>query len=194
MSFIEDFKNFATRKASELLERARDRLPSGTPQFTLDTLEISLGGQSLAFRIDVERRAAWTIYVELSTRIATRPLDPEHGLLREALSSLYGTFALVRETLKDAGPAVARGRMSLGGFSLRLLNEELAPFLAKWHPKLSDWEHQPHDVGPAEHERNWTHASLLRQELEACRRIVVGYAESLAILAGLDEPEPGPEQ
>jgi hypothetical protein len=34
---------------------------------------------------EVEQRAAWSLYVELTTRIATEPLDPVKGSLREAL-------------------------------------------------------------------------------------------------------------
>jgi hypothetical protein len=39
-----------------------------------------------------ERRAAWSLYVELVTRIAVQPLEIDEGLLREALTSLYSLF------------------------------------------------------------------------------------------------------
>ncbi len=45
---------------------------------------------------DTERRAAWELYVELVTRVATVPL--EYGLLREALTSLYSLFSSARHT------------------------------------------------------------------------------------------------
>ncbi len=37
---------------------------------------------------EVERRAAWELYVELLTRVAVVPLAREEGLVREALASL----------------------------------------------------------------------------------------------------------
>jgi len=44
-----------------------------------------------------ERRAAWSLYVELVTRIAVEPLEGEEGLLREDLNSLYSLFGTTRE-------------------------------------------------------------------------------------------------
>lgn len=35
-----------------------------------------------------ERRATWSLYVELATRIAVQPLEANEGLAREALNSL----------------------------------------------------------------------------------------------------------
>ncbi len=39
-----------------------------------------------------ERKAAWSLYVELVTRIAVQPLEVDTGLIREALNSLYNLF------------------------------------------------------------------------------------------------------
>jgi hypothetical protein len=183
MSFIDEFKQFAHKRAAELREASKAEL-------TLDTVQVSVAGQSVAFRVDVERRAAWDIYIELATRVTARPMNPEHGLLRDALSSLHAIFGIVRSTLKAAGPGIARGPESLGGYSLRLLNDELAPFLAEWHAKLADWEHhRPADLGPAEHEHAWPEVGALREQLEQRRMAVAGYVEALADLAGLDEPD-----
>lgn len=190
MSFIDEVKDFASQRSAELRELTKKLVELGQSELTLDTVQVSVAGQSLAFRVDVERRAAWDIYIELATRITARPMNPEHGLLRDALTSLHAIFAIVRATLKTAGPAVARGPLSLGGFSLRLLNDELAPFLAEWHAKLADWEHRrPEHVGPAEHEHAWPEVGAMRGQLELRRHAVAGYVEALAILAGLDEPE-----
>lgn len=183
MSFVDEVKQFAKHRANELRELSKSQL-------TLDTVQLSVAGQSVAFRVDVERRAAWDIYIELATRVTARPMNPEHGLMRDALTSLHSIFAIVRETLKQAGPTVARGPMSLGGFSLRLLNVELAPFLAEWHAKLTDWEHhRPPNVGPVQHEHAWAELGAMRGQLEQRRQAVTGYVDALRILAGLDEPD-----
>jgi hypothetical protein len=54
-----------------------------------------------------ERRAAWSLYIELVTRIAVQPLEVDEGLLREALTSLYSMFGTTREILKQ-GVKVAK--------------------------------------------------------------------------------------
>src|SRR5262245_30583757 len=51
-----------------------------------------------------QKRAAWALYVELSTRIATQDLDLEYGHVREALDSLHALFAATREILRAEGP------------------------------------------------------------------------------------------
>src|SRR3990172_8420192 len=89
---------------------------------------------------EVQQRAAWELFVELSTRIATQPLGPEEGLLREALTSLYSIFAATRDVLRRAGPSVATGPNSLGPVAVDVLNKGLRPFPAQWHPLLQSWE------------------------------------------------------
>ncbi len=190
MSFIDEVKEFAKQRSAELRALAKQLQTLGQSELTLDSVQLSVAGQSLAFRVDVERRAAWDLYIELATRVTARPMNPTHGLMRDALTSLHAIFAIVRATLKQAGPAVARGPLSLGGFSLRLLNDELAPFLAEWHAKLTDWEHhRPPGIGPVQHEHAWPELLAMRSQLEQRRQAVVGYVEALAILAGLDESD-----
>lgn len=58
----------------------------------LKTVSVSLpfGIGSMSWNTDpTERKAAWSLYVELVTRIAVQPLSVDQGLVREALNSLY---------------------------------------------------------------------------------------------------------
>jgi hypothetical protein len=76
------------------------------------------------------------------------PLASNEGLLREALSSLYALFAITRDVLRRHGPQVAMptrdSDYSLGQIATAVLNSELRPVLARWHPALEDWEaHRP---------------------------------------------------
>ena len=89
-----------------------------------------------------ERRAAWSLYVELVTRISVQPLGHKEGLLREALSSLHSIFGSTRQILREAGPDVGGSYESVGGIAIAVLNRGLRPFLAKWHPSLQAWEVQ----------------------------------------------------
>jgi hypothetical protein len=133
-----------------------------------------------------ERKAAWSLYVELITRIAVQPLEIDTGLVREALTSLYSLFGVTRQVLKEAGPNVGASRDSVGGIAIAVLNKGLRPFLTKWHPLLQDWEAQcPPSLSLREHERNWTEEPKLRSELKALRSDLEQYANALAVIAGV---------
>lgn len=135
-----------------------------------------------------ERKAAWSLYIELVTRIAVQPLEVDEGLLREVLTSLYNLFGVTRQILKEAGPNVGASRESVGGIAIAALNNGLRPFLAKWYPLLQTWEAQrPPQVSPKEHERNWPEETKFRDELESLRRDLEEYADALAIIAGVNE-------
>ena len=147
-------------------------------------LPFNLG--SLEFEAnEAEQRAAWSLYVELTTRIAVQTLDTHEGLLREALNSLYSLFGLTRQILRDAGPAVAHDPQSFGPVAIRVLNEGLRPFTSKWHPLLKDHEEQrPPGVPPLEHEHNWERFSQMRQELAELQKQMRIYADVLAEISG----------
>ena len=46
---------------------------------------------------DVERHAAWELYVELVTRVSVVPPQADQELLREALTSLNSLFTTTRD-------------------------------------------------------------------------------------------------
>lgn len=133
-----------------------------------------------------ERRAAWSLYVELVTRITVQPLESEQGLLREALNSLYSLFGITRQILREAGPDVGVSRNSVGGIAIAVLNNGLRPFLSKWHPALEEWEAQrPNTTSGKQHEKDWSEEPQLRSELELLTKDLQKYAEALAKIVGV---------
>jgi hypothetical protein len=155
------------------------KLTVGLP-FNLGSLEFEAN--------EVEQRAAWSLYVELTTRIAIQPLDPEEGLLREALTSLYSLFELTREILREAGPEVAHGQNSFGPVAIEVLNVGLRPFTAKWHPRLLAHEQlRPEGVSALEHERAWAQFEEMRKELAALQQQMGVYADVLGKISGAKE-------
>ncbi|MBD1866140.1 hypothetical protein H6F95_02240 [Cyanobacteria bacterium FACHB-471] len=160
-----------------------------TPKFKVKTVSTSLPfglGQVELESDDAMRRAAWALYVELTTRITTQTLEDDQGLLREALNSLYSLFASTREILREAGPDVGTSLESVGGIAIAVLNVGLRPFLTKWHPALSAWEAQrPTDVGPREHEKNWSEEPQLRNELKLLRENLEQYIHALTEVIGV---------
>lgn len=135
-----------------------------------------------------EQNAAWSLYVELVTRVAVQSLGTEQGLLRESLNSLYTLFGTTREVLKMAGPKVGASRHSVGGIAIAVLNNGLRPFMTRWHPALEAWEMQiPRDVSKKVHEQNWSEAFLMRQELTELRNDLEQYAIALAAISGVEQ-------
>ncbi len=141
---------------------------------------------------EVERRAAWELYVELLTRVAVVPLARGEGLVREALASLYALFATTREVLRKAGPQVAEpkpaGQYNLAFLAVALLNFALRPVLARWHPVLEEWEAiRPAGRSRREHEQAWARIGALRDELETTREQLTYYAALLAAACGVPD-------
>ena len=156
-------------------------------------VKISLGFLELSGEWEpnnVERAAAWEVYVELITRVATVPLAPGDALLREALSSLYSIFATTRDVLRRSGPDLAEpkpnGQYNFAFLAVTILNSGIRPLLARWHPALAEWEGQrPDGVSAAAHERAWPHADELRAALETNRETLTDYAAALATACGV---------
>jgi hypothetical protein len=139
---------------------------------------------------DVERSAAWELYVELITRVSVVPLGEGEVLLREALTSLYSIFHTTRDVLRKYGPDIAEpkpdGQLNFAFLAVTILNAGIRPLLARWHPALTRWEEQcPPGASPAAHEHAWARADELRAELEQTRIALTDYAAALAIACGV---------
>jgi len=136
---------------------------------------------------ETERKAAWSLYVELVTRIPVQSLEADQGLLREALDSLHSMFTITRQILRDAGPDVGISSKSVGGIAIAVLNKGLRPFLSKWHPLLQTWEAQkPPTASPKQHEKNWSLEPQMHEELLVLGKELQQYAEALAKIVGVE--------
>ncbi len=184
---------FRTEVAVQEIQATRNgtqgtRMPKKDPA-KLKKVSVSLpfGIGSAAWETDqTERRAAWSLYIELVTRIAVQPLGPDESHDREALNSLYSLFGTTREVLKEAGPDVGASRQSVGGISIAVLNVGLRPFLAKWHPALQNWEaRREAGVSIGDHEHAWPEHQSFREDLENLTENLNQYAEALAEIAGV---------
>jgi hypothetical protein len=140
---------------------------------------------------DVHRAVGWNIFVEASTRITTQRLG-EEGFIREALTSLYGLFTIVRTELKRMSPSPPpskAGVYTVESYALRMLNDGLRPMLARWHPRLQQWEQtgKPESV--------WPLAPMCRNDLEVTRTRVSAYVHGLGAMLDVHDLEHvlGPE-
>jgi hypothetical protein len=137
-----------------------------------------------------EEKAAWEMYVELTTRISVVELKPDEGFLREALTSLYSLFGTTRQILREYGPSVAipqdESEVAFGYLAVAILNIVLRPVLAKWHPLLYDYEcSRKKGTSILEHESKWEKAAELRKVLNETRMTLIDYANLLAKAAGV---------
>ena len=137
-----------------------------------------------------ERNAAWSLYIELVTRIAVQALPANEGSLREALTSLHSLFGSTRQILREAGPDVGASISSVGGIAIAVLNRGIRPFLSRWHPALSDWEsRRDPGVSAGVHEQKWPEGDQLRSELAGLTVGLAAFADGLATIAGVSNKQ-----
>jgi hypothetical protein len=134
---------------------------------------------------DDTQQVAWQLFVESVTRISTQQLDDDEGLIREALTSLYGLFATTRDILRAARPTARGEGITVEYLAVNLLNRELRPFLAKWHPRLREFENAHPDLP----ESAWPQAAACRSELSRVQANTREYVLGFARLAGVRDPE-----
>jgi transcriptional regulator with XRE-family HTH domain len=138
---------------------------------------------------EVERQAAWEIYIELVTRVPLGTLDEDGGIVREALSSLHSLFQTTRTILRQLGPRKMRPdtelTQSCSYLAVSMLNVTLRPFLSKWHPLLKDYEERrPAAAGVLEYEQQWQYYAQFRHEMSVLRKALLDDARSFAQIAG----------
>lgn len=154
---------------------------------TLERVSVNLPFGIGCIELEIKRAekiVAWSLYVELVTRIAIQPLKSDEGLLKEALTSLHSLFGTTRQILKEAGPVVGVSPKSVGGIAIAVLNQGIRPFLAKWHPALEDWESKRlSTISNKQHEKDWDKEPELRRELESLTHHLKQYADALAKIA-----------
>ena len=121
---------------------------------------------------DADRKAAWDLYVELLTRVATQPIAPDHGDEKTALDSIHSLFATTRQVLKDNGP----GCQHFAQIAVVVLNQIVRPFTAKWHRmSMAGAFSLPENCGE------------FRKELAALQVELSHYTRMLADMAGVED-------
>ncbi len=120
---------------------------------------------------DEDKTAAWELYVELITRVATQHLEPDAGDEAAALKSISDLFALTRETIKRNG----RHCINFTRIAVVVLNQKVRPFTAKWH-RLT----RAAPLGDAD-------TVAFREELRGLQTDLRNYTRLLADLADVED-------
>jgi hypothetical protein len=121
---------------------------------------------------DVDKDAAWELYIELLTRITTQYLSPDHGDERTALESVHSLFGLTRDIIKRKG----RHCTQFTKVAIVVLNQVVRPFTAKWH-KLS----------MAKAFDDPQQCQQFRKELVTLQEVLRRYTRMLADLADVED-------
>jgi hypothetical protein len=119
-----------------------------------------------------DSEAAWEMYVELLTRIATQPLPDDSGLEKSALNSVYSLFGITRGILRKYG----KDSIGFAKIAIIILNQVVRPFTARWH-KLSE-------EGSFDDPKQ---RALFRGELKQLQKKLRNYMGMLAEIAGVEE-------
>jgi len=168
------------------------------------SLDLPFGVGGVSVDVSVESAdAAWSLYVEYSTRIASVGLQRGTGSVREALEALHSLFGVTREILKAKGLAVTSEgeHESVGTIAIRILNEGIRPHLARWHTSLAEfeaatwrsWIGQGHAL--PDHPRlalalvdesKWSEYEVFYDQLPALQHELELYVDAFARMAGVE--------
>jgi hypothetical protein len=135
-----------------------------------------------------QRRVAWSLFVEIVTRIATQPMTETEGDDGIALKSLYDLFQSTRKSITEMEPTqVLPSRKpsfdTVETYALAMLNQDLRPFLSKWHPIWDPWRKANPDTACS----NWDHHTAFRADLKVLQIKIRGRAEGLGKIARVSE-------
>ena len=121
---------------------------------------------------DEDKDAAWELYIELLTRIATQQLPKENGDEATALEGVHKLFELTREIIKRHG----RECIEFTKIAIVILNQIVRPFTAKWHKEmLANAFTDSHKCDE------------FRNELSELQNILGSYTKMLSDMAGVED-------
>ena len=120
---------------------------------------------------EIRKKAAWSMYVEMETRVLTQPLPPKHGDEKTALKSVFSLFETTRDILNKYGPDCSE----FSEIAFAVLNQRVRPFTAKWHRKKIKGAF-----------KKKAECAKFRDELESLRKVLEVYTVVLANMAGIE--------
>ena len=141
-------------------------------QWSLTGIKLNTKFAELEFSPTDDQTAAWEMYVELLTRIATQPLGDEDGDEETALTSIYSLFGITRSILKEKG----RTATNFTKIAVIILNQIIRPFTAKWHKKKTEHAFN-----------NPTECLNFRTELKELQIQLIQYTKLLANMAKVED-------
>lgn len=135
-----------------------------------------------------QRRIAWTIFVEAVTRITTQPMNDDQGDNGVALKSLYDFFQDTRQIIANMEatsimPSTRKSLDTVETYALAMLNQDIRPFLSKWHPIWDVWR-KLNSNAPSS---NWERHTEFRADLKTLQSKMLERVIGLGIIAGIPD-------
>ena len=151
----------------------KDSLPDWFKRFHLEKVKINAGMVHVEMSFhDIDKEAAWELYIEMLTRIVTQHLPSTSGDETTALDSIRTLFPTTREILRRRGPKA----MKFSKVAIPVLNQVIRPFTAKWHKERL--------AGAFSNEKK---RQEFRKELETLLEDLRNYTHMLANIAGVED-------
>jgi len=129
---------------------------------------------------------AHRIWVELVTRKAALPIDPERDVIIEIYDSWYALFGKVRKLLGDVPSQLIRKEKStrkLIGIFTETLNRGLRPHLTEWHARFRSWYSQHsnelNEKTPQQLQKEFPEYERLISDIKIVNQQLVQYASEL---------------
>lgn len=137
-------------------------------------------------------RIAHQAWVELKTRKAAIPIDPNNDVISEVYDSWYELFRSLRELTKTIPPESVRAigdAPILSDVLMRALNEGLRPHLTTWQARFRKWfeaelaNPDTRELSPQEIQRQFPEYDRLVTDMVAVNAALIEFAEELRKLA-----------
>lgn len=130
-------------------------------------------------------------WVELATRKAGIPFDPESDVIVEVYDSWYELFGCLRELAKECPAMKVRRDEStrqIVATIAQVLNEGIRPHLTRWQARFRRWYENALETAPAERtpqeiQRGYPEYSILIEDLQAVQDGLRRYMDLLKELA-----------
>jgi hypothetical protein len=132
------------------------------------------------------KRLAYNIWVELSTRKIAIDFDEDNDTIIRLYKSWYSAFSLIREYIKDIGQEKIDS--DLRKISLSILNETLRPHLTKYHYRFESWfnNHYTNDKDPQDVQKQYPLYEELVHDVRRVNSECKKYLELLQRIIGID--------
>lgn len=136
-------------------------------------LKLNLGFLEAEWEPQVsDSNAAWEMYVELLTRIATQPVPNDAGIESSALESVHRLFGITRGILRKYG----KDCLGFAKIAVIILNQVVRPFTARWHRLANENAFQDQQK-----------CKIFREELQALQVQLRNYMGMLAEIAAIED-------
>ena len=159
-------------------------------------LPFSLGNMTFE-RTDQNRQIAWQMYVQLKTRKAALPFDPDSDVIVDVYDSLYELFPIVRDLLSKLPLKEIKRTEGVADLLIRVQNFGLRPHLTKWQARFRKWWNHTSNLqanikrSPQELQKTFPQYHELIEDIERMNVQLSSYADSLLLIARADKtPKP----